>query len=257
MNKKIIGVIEAILGFAFITLLYFNIPGRFFIYSTIADSNSYNLIYLFNYSIYFIISLVFVIIFDKDKLHFKGFFTYIVIFAIVFVLNMLFIFIQDFNLMGYPLSFVGILFDGILMPIYMELVKLFLIFGLIILGLNRIMETDDFKGLMNIVFSVTLCIGVSFLFHSGDSKAYFYYMGYGFLEGIAVYYIYNKTHSLLTPISYFAISRMCILPNCFSKAFADTILPFTNYAGGVLFVIMGSILIGMIVYDVKNEKNDA
>lgn len=257
MNQKIVGVIEAILGFAFIILLYFNIPGRLYIYNTIADSNSYNLIYLFNYSIYFLIALVFVILFDKDKLNFKGFFSYIVILAIVFVLNMLFIFIQDFNLLGYPLSFLGILFDGILMPVYMELVKLFLVFGLIIFGLNRIMEIDNFKGLINIVFSITLCIGVAFLFHSNDTGAYFYYITYGFLEGVCVYYLYNKTHSLLTPIAYFAISRMCLLPNCFSKAFSDTIGPFANYAGGILFVIFGSILIGIMVYDVKNEKNDA
>ena len=257
MNKKIIGIVEVILGIAFITLLHFNIPARFFIFETIADSNSFNLIYLFNYSVYFLIALILIIILDRDKLKPKGFFSYIVILAILFVFNLLFFFIQDFNYLGYPLSFIGILFDGILMPFYMEFVKLFIIYGLILLGINRILETKEIKGLMHLVFSITLCMGVSLLFHISDTGNYFYYLTYGFVEGVAIYYIYTKTESLLTPIVYFSLVKLCFLPNCFSSLFSNQILTFTNYAGGTLFLIVGAVLIFIIIYDFKNEKNDA
>lgn len=107
---------------------------------------------------------------------------------------------------------------------------------------------------MALVFSITLCVGVSLLFHLSEASNYFYYISYGFCVGVSGYYLIEETNSLLTPITYFGLSKICVLPNCFSSVFSETILPIANIGGGIIYLLVGIVLIFIIFYDFKYER---
>ena len=79
MKERIINISLILSGICMLILMCFNLPAKLFIFTTILDSNLYTLIYLINFSIYFIITLILLIVFKKEYLNFKGFKEYIVI----------------------------------------------------------------------------------------------------------------------------------------------------------------------------------
>ena len=243
MKERIINISLIISGICMLVLMCFNLPAKLFIFTTILDSNLYTLIYLINFSIYFIITLILLIVFKKEYLNFKGFKEYIVILSIIFFVTLLIYFIQDFNLLGSKLSFIGILLDGVITPVINTFIKGLILFGLIIIPLLDIIRIKKFRYLLFTSIAFILLSVINMVIHINDYTNYIYYISEALcFSALGVYLIiYEKT--LLTPTLYYALSMICVLPNCFSSVLSYAILGVARYGCGVFYMIVGAIII--------------
>ena len=161
--------------------------------------------------------------------------------------TLLIYFIQDFNYLGQELRYLGILFDGVIIPIINTFIKGFILFGLIIIPLFSMIKIEKNKYLIIAVTSFILLSIINILPHIKDYKDYVYYIGEALcFSTLSVYIIYNE-NSLLTPVLYYAICRICVLPNCFSSIFVDTILPVARIGCGVFYICVGALFFTLVI----------